>query len=235
MFAVLCVTENKKSVFRKRRCEVEALLSPVKGAAPFKVLNVTPGRRGIDWRAVSVAAGSCSKSMLLPQVTELPFDSGIELFEPHVLPLLISLNTACANLSGASRRSSLLVVDREAVLPDFIERAVLSASKITVVTDCPEKYYPCVADLLERFGVAIRVCDDTDENTCYDAAVTACEKVNAKMVFDAFDTEKMLCNLEIPEACRRMCPQEIDPFLFLCALFECCGWRVAGELTLTLM
>ncbi len=231
MFSVLNVEESKQKFFRKRKCNVESLLNPVKGAAPFKVINVLCGKKGIDWRTVSAAAGCSARSMLVPEGVFVPSYISIKLFEPEVLPLLIMLNTAVAYLSrGEIAKNKLIIVDRNAVLPEYIKRVVMFAAQITVVTDCPEKYCGCMTELMEKCGAGIRVCNQPDSKVKYDVAVTSDEAVNSSVCLDATDlTEE---NVTIPDEYLRMCPEKIDKFIFLCALFECSGLLKAGELTL---
>lgn len=232
MFSILNVDEPKQKIFRKKKCRVEALLSPVKGAAPFKVINAVCGKKGVDWRTVAAAAGCSARSMLVPTGVNVPPYCSIQLFEPEVLPLLIMLNTAAVYLSrGAAAKNKLLIIDRNAVLPDYIERVVMQAAHITVVTDCPEKYYPCMAELMERCGAGLRVVNQPDSKMKFDVAVTLDEAVNAKICLDAADVSEN--NITIPDECLRMCPGKIDRFLFTCALFECSGLVSIGELTLS--
>ena len=232
MFSVLNIEEQKQKFFRKRKCRVESLLSPVKGAAPFKVINAVCGKKGVDWQTVAAAAGCSARSMLVPIGVNVPPYSSIQLFEPQVLPLLIMLNTAAVYLGrGTAAKNKLLIIDRNAVLPDYIERIVMLAAHITVATDCPEKYYPCMADIMEKCGAGLRVCLQPDSKIMYDVAVTYDEAVNAKICLDAADVSDN--NITIPDDCLRMCPEKIDSFLFTCALFECSGLVSIGELTLS--
>ena len=161
----------------------------------------------------------------------MPLYSNIRLFEPQVLPLLIMLNTAVIYLKrGEAAKNKLLIIDRNAVLPEFIERVVMCAARITVVTDCPEKYYPCMADLMEKYGAGIKVCNQPDSKVKYDVAVTFDEAANARACLDA--AEITAEKIRIPDETVRMCPDKIDKLLFVCALFECSGLLKLGELTL---
>ena len=55
---------------------------------------------------------------------------------------------------------------------------------------------------------------------------------NAKMNFAAQRLLNGRTPFPVPEEYRRLCPEGIDPFLFLCALYECGGVRAVGDLTL---
>ena len=232
MFSVLCISDQPKSRFR-RKCAVEALLSPVKGAAPYKVINVTPGKKGIDWRTVCLAAGCSSRSMLLPETIEVPLCVPIARLEPQVLPLLIALNTAVSLCDDKDKhKRSMVVRDSKAVLADYLPRAVPYASKITVVTECPEKYVECAAQIMEDFGAVIKICSQIDTAVEYDIAVSDKEKINASICLTAEDVKKNSDKINFPDEYVRMCPQQIDVFDFMCALFECSGVKKLTDVRL---
>lgn len=223
MFSVLCISESKRRRL-PRKCAVEALLSPVKGAAPYKVINVTPGKKGIDWKTVCLAAGCSSSSMLLPDSVEVPLYVPVMRFEPQVLPLLIALNTVItqAGRENAHKRS-MLVCDSKAVLSDYLSRAVPYASKITVVTDRPELYLRCATDIMDDFGAVIKISSQVDPSVEFDIAVSDGEKVNSRLCITVDDIKSKVDELILPDEYVRMCPPQINLFDFICALFECNG------------
>ena len=234
MFAVVCINEPQRSFFGRRKCAVEMLLSPVKGAAPYKVINVTPGKKGIDWKTVSAAAGCCNSTMLLPDCVLPPANTDIGLFEPSVLPQLILLNTVADMISKSEKqRTSVLIEDRNALLSAYIRRIVPFAAKITVLTDAPEKYVKDTVSIMEEFGASIRICSGVDETEQFDIAVSEKKVGSAGLTLIPCEVKEKLKAEDIPDEYRRMCPEGIDEFLFVCALFECCGLKSAGELTLS--
>lgn len=233
MFSVLNVAEEKRSVFCRRKCEVEMLLSPVKGAAPYRVINVHPGRRGIDWKTVALAAGNSVRSMLLPQGVCPPETSGIEAFVPRFLPGVILLNTI-AELTAERRGENLsaMVVDENGVLADYINRIVPYVARITVVTQSPEKYFRPTVDIMERYGATVKVCMRVNESEQFDYGISDEDTAGVEKLFRPSSLSDGKSRVDIAEEYLRMCPKGIDPFLFICALFECSGLKSAGNLTL---
>lgn len=223
MFSVLCISESKRRRV-PRKCTVESYLSPVKGAAPYKVINVTPGRKGIDWKTVCLAAGCSSSSMLLPESVEIPLYAPAIRFEPQVLPLLAALNTALSQ-SGKenAQKRSMVICDSKAVLADYISRAVPYASKIAVVTVFPELYLKSAAEIMDKFGAVIKISSQVDTSVRYDIAVSDAEKVNAELCVTADDIRRKADTMVLPDEYVRMCPPQIELFDFICALFECSG------------
>ncbi len=223
MFSVLCINSQPRRKFG-RKCTVEALLSPVKGAAPYKVINVTPGKKGIDWRTVCLAAGCSSRSMLIPEAVELPLSVPVSRFEPQVFPLLIALNTAVSLCDDKDKhKRSMVICDRKAVLADYLPRAVPYASKITVTTECPEMYLECAAKIMEDFGAVIKISSQIDSAVKYDIAVSDKEEINADICVTADGVKRNADKINFPDEYVRMCPPQIDVFDFICALFECSG------------
>ena len=231
MFAVISI-ENEKKKMRRRQTRIEAIQTPVRGGAPFRIVAITKGRKEIDWHRVAEAASCGSRNLLVPDGFVLPDSPYLKLFEADTLPLLITLNTAVKKMKdmpGATKRS-ILIEDKSAVLPDYIDRIADCASKIKIVTDKPQAYYTAGLRLMERFGASPIVCAERGENEKFDAAVSVEPVKNAKLNFSA-SYVKADGSPEIPEQYARLCPQEIDRFDFLCALFECSGVRAIGKLT----
>lgn len=234
MFSVLNVVNEKRSAFRRRRCSVEMLLSPVKGAAPYKVINVSPGRKGIDWKTVALAAGNSAEFMLLPQGIKAPETSGIKEFIPKFLPGVILLNTvASVAAESGSKNHSAVIVDKGGELAEYVERIVPYVAKITVVTQLPEAYFEPSVDIMERFGATVKVCMQLNESEQFDYGISDEEIECATRLFRPSSVLNGEYRIEIPEEYRKLCPQGIDPFLFACALFECSGLKSVGELTLS--
>lgn len=232
MFAVICF-DNDKRKLRKRKTKIEAIQTPVRGGAPFRIVTITKGKKDIDCHHVAQAASCGSRNLLVPDGFILPESPYLSLFKADTLPLLIMLNTAAKKLKaipGATKRS-LLIEDKSAVLPDYIDKVATCASKIKIMTDKPQAYYNAGLRLMERFGASPIICGERDENEKFDAAVSDTPVKNAKLNFSVSSITAE-GTPEIPEQYARLCPVEIDRFDFLCALFECSGVRAIGEFTL---
>ena len=233
MFCTVTVLpREKKGLFRCRRCSVEAVQTAVRGGAPFLRLTVTPGKKGVDWSLAEQAAGRSGRFALLPDGIEWPADCRLRRFVPEVLPLKIMLNTAAQALrDGKEQGRSLLIRDENAVLSPYIDCVVPCASRLKVQTERPELYYEAAARVMERFGAAVAVSPMDAAAEAVDAAVTNEPVPNARVNFAAQRLLGGQIPFTVPEEYLRLCPEQIDPLLFLCALYECGGVRAAGELT----
>ncbi len=234
MFCTVTVLpQERKGLLIRRRCSVEAVQTAVKGGAPFWRLTVLPGRKGVDWAAVEQAAGRSGRFTLLSDGAAWPASCRLRRFVPEVLPLKIMLNTAAKELrDGREQGRTLLIRDEAAVLSPYLDNVVLCASHIRVQTERPELYYEAAARVMERFGAAVAVGPTGAVAEEFDAAVTNEPVANARVNFAAQSLLTGQTPFAVPEEYRRLCPEQIDPFLLLCALYECGGVRAAGDLTL---
>ncbi len=236
MFGIITVEkEQKKSrLLRRKKCRIEVNNTAVIGGAPFRHIRVFPGRKGIDWKGVERAAGCAAESIITQVDTVLPKGTYLKRFEADTLPLLLMLNTAAGRLDRGenAKKRTLLIIDENAVLPQYIERIVLCAYKIRIVTSKPEKYYSACAHLLENYGASPIVCSSTKGNESFDVCIAENEYEYAKINFTADKTGAQGYMCKIPDEYLRLCPDGVDAFLFLCALFECGGVSVIGNLSL---
>lgn len=236
MFAVITLEkENGKSRYiRRRKCRIEAANAAVIGGAPFRHIKIFAGKKGIDWKAVECAAGCALKSIVLQNGIDLPSNSYLKKFVPDTLPLLLMLNTAAARLDKgeSAKKRTMLIEDKNAVLPPYIHRVVNCAYKIKIATDYPEKYFTMCADLLENYGASPIICGSTLKNEKFDVFIGEKTNEQAKYVFstDLIGTEGF--ELNVSEEILKLCPNGVDLFLFLCAMFECGGVSLIGNMTL---
>lgn len=236
MFAVITLEKEsgKPKFIRRRKCIIQVNNIAVMGGAPFRYIKIFAGKRGIDWKSVERAAGCALKSVILQNGIELPENTCLKKFKPDTLPLLLMLNTAAERLDKGekAKKRTMLIEDKNAVLPPCIHRIVNCAYKIKIATDCPGKYFTVCADLLENYGVSPIICAGASENEKADVFIGEKPDIRAESVFstDRIGTEKFKVN--IPDEISKLCPEGVDLFLFLCAMFECGGVSSIGNMSL---
>ncbi len=233
MFAVVLQEENKnkRGIFKKRKCKIEATQVAVKGGAPFRLIKAVTGTDGVNWREIALQAGCCSQSVVLSHGLNIPETAQLKPFVPKTLPLLCLMNTAVAQMGTGdeAKTRQLLIVDKSAVLPDYIDRVALVAAKIKIITDYPEKYYEAARRLMERFGAAITVAAGRTDDEEYCAAVSM-KKIPGCVNCFCLENVDFENRVKIPPEYLRICPPGVELFLFACALFECCGVRALGDM-----
>lgn len=236
MFAVITVEkENKKSgLLKRKKSRTESNSVAVIGGAPFRDIKIFVGKKGIDWKSVERAAGCALKSVIVQNGLELPENTSLKKFIPDTLPLLLMLNTAAKHIDKGenAKKRTLLIMDENAVLPQYIERIVFCAYKIKIVTDYPEKYYSVCSYLLENYGVSPVICSSLNENEKADICIAEKESVFAKINFTADKIGSQGFAIKMPDEYKKLCPEGVDEFLFLCAMFECGGVSALGNLCL---
>lgn len=236
MFAVITVEkENRKSgIIRRRKCRVEESNVSVIGGAPFRHIKIFAGKKGIDWKNVERAAGCAVRNVILQCGVELPKNTYIEKFVPDTLPLLLMLNTVAArfNKDTNAKKRTMLIEDKDAVLPMYIHSVINCAYKIKILTDYPEKYFTVCVDLLQDYGVSPVVCSSVSSSEKYDIFIGKSADRTAGFSFstDRIGTENF--QLDIPDEISKLCPEGVDSFLFLCAMFECGGVSSTGNMSL---
>lgn len=246
MFAVL-QTEKRAADFISRiserftKSEPELIQVRIPGGAPFLTVRVKETKRGIPWDEVKQCAGRCSERMLLPLDTKLPENCGIGAFEPCSLPLKLCFNTAVRLISQSAINSSGLsvgIIDETAVLSDELEKIVMLASNTYVATQKMYNYERTAERFMRIYGAPLNLVNDADSLMNCDILIAPklglAEKSGARLVFcpksQNENSEHVFCLIEgyganAPESIMRLCPDNIDEYLFCCAVFELCSVR----------
>lgn len=236
MFAVITLEKGngKSGLIRRRKSRIEEANVAVIGGAPFRYVKIFAGKKGVDWKAVERAAGCAVKSVVLQSGIDLPENTYLKKFVPDTLPLLLMLNTAAARLDKgeSAKKRTMFIEDKNAVLPQYIHRIINCAYKIKIATDYPEKYFAVCGDLLENYGASPIICGSALKSEKFDAFIGENTNTQAKYIFstDIIGTEGF--ELNIPDEISKLCPNGVDLFLFLCAMFECGGVSSIGNMTL---
>ena len=222
------------------------------GGAPFFRLEV-PTRKGrqaeLPWGAIEQAAGRLRTRLLFPDgVTPPPppqarsaaqaqLEPGLRAFQAKRLPLLLCLRAAQQVLLAAqtpARQLRVTVVDTKGVLCHAIELLVPLARSLRVYTPDFSVYRSAAARVLHRHGATLIL---SDSAACFaQSHVIVADDLRLftgreqGLIF----TPDLAANLagcrvvrchvpQLPEAHANLCPPDIDPLQFACALFELCG------------
>ena len=127
MFCVLTVKERDKTLFERLFGrflvdEYSVKTIPVFKGAPFFILDITKGKREIDWENVIFAVGKCAKRLVLLDDIIIPEDKGISVFKSTVLYGKMMKNTFLQILENNKNTfHSVSIKDTNAENTEFVK------------------------------------------------------------------------------------------------------------------
>ncbi|MCH5191439.1 MAG: hypothetical protein J1F23_04675 [Oscillospiraceae bacterium] len=196
---------------------------PVFKGAPYYILNVTVGKRGVDWDRIVGTAGKCAKRLLITNSVEFPERSDVGMFKSRVLYGKMMKNTFLRildnNISHKNLKS-ICLIDKKGAYADFALSLAEYALKLTVITDEKEIYKNTCTEIMERYGL----CPSVQSSPCY-----AEIKIDADRDIMTVKTEKRFINISngedfsVPDIYAELLPEELNKYDFYSALYELCG------------
>ena len=228
MFTVLNIEKRKNTLcekifggFRKDVYQVRTVA--VYKGAPFYILDVKIGKKGINTEKIIVSVGKCAKRMvtndgaLLPKVEEIGFFKSDELYKNLLQNTF--LNILEQNITQKNP-ITVCFIDRGASCVDFAKRLSVFSSTLNIVTDKKEKYLHIMEEITEETGLC-PVLKKTPEN----AEIT----INIDEGYMVADSGNLKMTVEdrgeftVPEIYNYLKPKSIDKYEFYSALYELCG------------
>jgi len=240
VFVILQIEKGKndlRSRLRERFSPGEPGLSKiaVRNGAPFFVLTVREGVRGVPWDAVESAAGRGASRMLFTSELRPPENSGLRAVLPERLPFRAMFNSAESVLKGVAPRDVRLgILDREGELCGELARAAKLSSAGRIATRKTRLYEAAAEKIMGLYGASALV--DGDEDFLENCNVVICRDLREALpagavVFAASGDGCGHANvvtgsgIGLPAEYAPLRPENADETLFACALFEYCGVR----------
>lgn len=233
MFCVVDICERKSTFKEKlfwRFIKDEYVLQtiPVYKGAPFYKLNITVGRKGIDWEYVSYCTGKCGGRLLLESEINLPKSFGLGRYSNNVLYNKMMQNTFLYIIKQQKQiYEDLCFFDKEAKGEPYLLKLVPYFKRICVVTENKEEYLKVCDRILEETGLSVELHSETN---------------NRRNIID-FDRCEMQINTEnkaytinkgenfsVPEIYGRLYDTRVEKTVFYSALYEFCGIFELAEL-----
>lgn len=226
MFCLLKISERRDS-FKERifgkfiRDIYELKTIPVFKGAPFYKLEITVGKRGVDWQEVTYFVGKCANRLLLDEQINIENISGVGRYNNKILYEKTMKNTFAEILKQQNKTfDSLCIIDKKGIYADFLLKLVPYFQRITVTTENKEKYEKVCDYILENTGLCVLVQSEIQNSTV---------KIDAERSVMTINTEKCICNLsdgedlKVPEIYENLYDNSVDKLLFYSALYEFCG------------
>lgn len=234
MFCVLKVTERKQSFYEKifgRFIKDEYSLStiPVFKGAPFYLLEITTGKRGVDWEKVLVLVGKCASRLVTDCKIELPSEMNIGKFESDRLYNKVMKNTFLNILENNVNKKtplSVSVLDSKGEFADFVESVSDYSLSLTIATNEKEKYYYTCEKIKNNTGLCPVLTTDFADG---DIKINMDKNIMTIRRKDEIINISSGLDLKAPEIYEKLLPENISACNFYSALYELCGVFALGE------
>lgn len=234
MFCVLKINRRNQTVFEKLfgaliKDEYSLSAIPVFKGAPFYVLDVCIGKKGIDWEKVLLYVGKCASRLIVNCDIEIPKDMNIGIYKSGKLYDKIMKNTFLDIIKNNTDKRNLLnisVLDKQGKYTEFTENLSSFSSSITIATDNKEKYYDVCDRIQENTGMCpVLINDFADKDV----------KINTDTNIMTIRTKAELINItsgenfSVPSIYDSLLPDDVSEYDFYSALYELCGVFSLGE------
>lgn len=237
MFAYLSFYEGEKGIgalFSRDKIDSERVTLP-NGEVFFSV-KVKKRKGKIPWKKLCECLGILREGVLLDEKISIPDGIGISRFIPEEYHLLIFFSSVVKNIKAQPKiYSSLCVYDEKGLFMPYTKELVTYFSQIKIITPLVKEYERVSYEIFSEYGMAMLVTNKG--NLDGEIAVSPKGSV-APVTFSgtlySLDrpyllSGRVLCpkNLSVPEICKVLCPEDIDPLAFSAALYERCNLNEA--------
>lgn len=232
MFCVLSVTERNKTFFEKIfgrlfTDDYSVRTIPVYKGAPFFVLDITTGKKEIDWENVVFAVGKCASRLILNNNIEIPENMNVGVFRSQVLYEKLMKNTMLHIFeNNKDKLYSVSVKDKNAENREFVKQLSKYALSMSIYTNDKEKYSEIYENITDETGM----CPVLSNDFC-DAEI----KINTDTLVMTICHSNGNINISegvefsVPEIYEKLLPEGISRYDFYSALYELCGVFSIGE------
>lgn len=234
MFCVLKINCRNQSFFEKIfgsfiKDEYNLSAIPVFKGAPFYLLDVYVGKKGIDWEKVLLYVGKSASRLIVNCEIEIPDNMNIGVYKSGKLYDRIMKNTFIDIIKNNTDKRNLLnisVLDKQGKYTDFTEKLSQYSSSITIATDNKEKYYDVCDRIQENTGMCPVLTNDFADKDV---------KINTDTNIMTIRTSVELINISsgenfsVPSIYESLLPDGVSEYDFYSALYELCGVFSLGE------
>lgn len=234
MFCVLKINKRNGRIFEKifdsiLKDEYSVSTIPVFKGAPFYLLQITVGKRGVDWERVLMSVGKCASRLVVDNQVEIPENMNIGIYNSQSLYTEMMKNTFLKIIQNNTDRKTyfdISVLDKKAEYTDFIEKISLLSSSLSITTDKKEKYENVCEKITESTGLC-----PVMKKEFTDAQIKINTENNTMTVNyngNIFNIHSG-CDFTVPSMYEKLLPDGISKYDFYSALYELCGVFSLGE------
>lgn len=236
MFCVVNINERKDTIKEKLfwrfiRDEYELKTIPVFKGAPFYRLDITVGKRGVDWEYIAYCTGKCAGRLIVNNAVNIPKNFGLGRYSNKALYNKMMQNTFAHILKQQKKIfENLCFVDESGEFQEYLHTYVPYFNKITVATKNKEAYFKTCDNILEDTGLCVTI--QSEEET---AQVVINCKENLMQV-RIKNIVHNICNgedFDVPKIYEKLYDETLDKLIFCSALYEFCGVFELADLIFT--
>lgn len=234
MFCVLKINKRKQTVFEKifgglLKDEYNVSTIPVFKGAPFYLLEICIGKRGVDWEKVLLFVGKCASRLLVNCNLEIPDEMNIGMFKSKLLYDTMMENTFLNILKNNTDKHNLKtvsVLDEKAEHTDFVENLSSFSLTLSITTGEKEKYQNICNKIMERTGLCPTVLGEFADGEV---------KINTESNVMTVKHNGEFINISsgedfsVPPIYENLLPEGVSKYSFYSALYELCGVFSLGE------
>ena len=236
MFCVVNISERKGTIKEKLfwrfiKDEYELKTIPVFKGAPFYRLDITVGKKGVDWEYVSYCIGKCAGRLIVNKTVSVPENFGLGRYDKRTLYSKMMQNTFVHILKQQNKIfEKLCFVDEKGNFSEFLDTFVPYFNRITVITENKDAYSDICDNILEETGLCV-VVQSEYENA---QVIIGCEKNTMQIktrnnIYNISDGEEFFT----PEIYEKLYDKTLDKLNFYSALYEFCGVFDLADLIFT--
>ena len=233
MFCVLNVKTRRNSVCERLfgyliKDEYNLHTIPVYRGAPFYFLDVSVGKKGVNWEKVVLEVGKCAERMVANNFFDLPENLNVGYFKSDILYDKMMKNTFLKILRNnmMTNPKSIFVFDENAKHTDFTKRVSRYATYLAISTSNKEKYYDVCEDITEDNGLCPVL---TNDNNGTNVRINANNNVMTIVCGNENLNISCGCDFTVPQIYEKLLPEGIEKYSFYSALYELCGVFSLGD------
>ncbi len=224
MFYVLKIENRNSTLFEnlfgkyvKDKYKVQSV--PVYKGAPFMMMTVTVGKRGVSWDDVIKVMGKCALRLVVSENITLPQNDNIGLFKGRALYDKMMENTFLQILKN-NRNQPISVLDRHGQHSDYVKKLAKYCDALSIATDNKKEYLTVCESIIEESGLCPTITTDfkdskikinCDENNMTIICENECLNISNG------------CEFQVPNIYQNILPENVCKYDFYSALYELCG------------
>lgn len=209
----------------------------------FRRIKYNYTNKKIPWRKIINLIEDKDKSILCGSNIDIPKNIGIKRYESKLFMKRLCENAALKYIKKNRfdpRMIRVALIDKGGKYRDILEKVVMFAGDIRVVTDFPDLYLEQIDILMEKYGASILINSSISESDIVICPDKIENKIRLKKRAVVFTSESVKLPLNgtiyydykvsLPKDLINIIPDDLEPEYFLSALYDKYKMHKLGEI-----